>query len=162
MAIQTRHPTVFTATRNGGWLNPSNVGASDNVYASASVSYGAIIGTTFSGILFDIPAGSTINSVKLKAEHKITSVGSIPVMKYFEKDSVQGQQVWSAAPPTVDTIITVNAIYTYTAAQLNAGAYTVEVWCTHNVSARTFHIDDLYVEVDYTPPTSKGRFAQII
>jgi len=67
MPTETRSPTANELGNTTGWTNPSNAHVSDNQYASCPT-YG-VCKTNYKNYGFNIPAGSTINSVKVKVEH---------------------------------------------------------------------------------------------
>ena len=70
--------TIISSARTGGdvsWVNPSNAGASDNTYATASLTDAGpdshwLWCTNFGFTESDIPAGATINGIEVRWERK--------------------------------------------------------------------------------------------
>ena len=74
MAIVTKYAGAFSTT--GTWTNGANIYANDGAYATTAGKRNNnydIIGSNFG---FTIPEGSTINSVTVEAEYKLSTAAS--------------------------------------------------------------------------------------
>lgn len=158
--IAYAYPTIFTPVQAGGWIDPENVMASDGVSAYQNPSYGTIFGTIFSGIYPNIPAGSTINSIKIQVRRRGDD-GLTPRMYYFDVKGSDQDALGNETPPNTFADLEYPAAHSYSLSELNGGALKIEVWCTHNTSARRFDLDYVRIKVDYTPKLYSG-FPQII
>ena len=74
MASVTRNPTAATSDSTyTDWPNPTNVYASDNAYTELSVAKRQVVDTAnhiSTGFGFAIPAGATIDGIKVDVERK--------------------------------------------------------------------------------------------
>lgn len=162
MATMTKYPTTDTAV-SGGWTNPTNVQADDSAVASINV---ASKNNTFdreqAGYGFDtIPDGSTINTVTIEVEHRVTNTSNIAHLENIAYvGGVAGATNTDSLEPTTLTART----YAYsrpgggswTRADLLDGTFKTRIRARNgnNATSVNFEWDYIRVNVDYTPPGS--------
>ncbi|MFA6251576.1 MAG: immunoglobulin-like domain-containing protein [Candidatus Paceibacterota bacterium] len=170
------NPTVVADTSFTGssivWTNPNNATTSDNTYATLKMEDA----TYFSDYLrasnfgFSIPAGSTINGIKVNIEKKQAckvagcspSVVSDKYVKVFKGLSAtsSNKAKTSEAWPTTDTIVTYGSETekwgtTWTASDINSSNFGVGLSITRTAGGtRIASVDNISVTVYYTPDTT--------
>lgn len=170
MATLTKYPTTDTAV-SGGWSNPTNVQADDGAVASINI---ASKNNTFdreqAGYGFDaIPDGSTVNSVTIEVEHRVTNTSNICFLENLAAVSGTFGAVNSdSLEPTTLTART----YAYarpgggswTKADLIDGVFKTRIRARNgnNATSVNFEWDYIRVVVDYTPPGSSTGTATLM
>lgn len=168
MPVVTRYPSSDTAV-SGTWTNPTNVQADDNAVAATTI---AAKGTTHErqqgnyGFDSEIPAGSTINSVALEVEHRVSTASGIAFLENLAYiSSTAGAVNSNDAEPTT---LTAQSFTNYARpgggswarADLLNGTFSTGIRARSGNSATsvTYEWDYIRVVVDYTesdttPPT---------
>lgn len=168
MPVVTRYPSSDTSV-SGTWTNPTNVQADDNAVAAVTI---AAKNTTFErqqgNYDFDseIPAGSTINSVALEVEHRVTTTAGIAFLESLAYISSTGGAVNSndAEPTTLTAESFANYARpgggSWTRADLLNGTFSTGIRGRSGNSATSFTCEWDYIrvvvdytEADTTPPT---------
>lgn len=164
MATQTqaadRHTTVTT-----GWTNPTNAYATtgDNVYATAAPAKNSTVNGDFGFPSLGLPAGATINAVRLVVEWGMTAAVTGGTL------GVQGRNnnvADTAAEVTQTTTTEAQSTFTFgtkpSVTDLNtAGRVVARVRCTKGNSntAMTGNLDFVRLEVDYSVTTAQSLSA---
>ncbi|HNX81679.1 MAG TPA: hypothetical protein PKL77_05990 [Candidatus Omnitrophota bacterium] len=142
----------------GSWANPTYVYADDGSYTvitPAQITSGLILEVTFPNL--EIPAGSTINSVLVRTQCKVSNTGAY--ITAYLRAMYDGADVGFVASQQMNTTSDITfdctTVGTWTVAKLNdgkAGAYINP----YRVSATssTFSVDYIKIMVDYTPPAA--------
>lgn len=168
MPVVTKFPSANQAAGspfNGAWTNPNNAHADDGSYATAAPGknqeFASVWSVPFS--TSDIPNGSTVNSVTVEVQWKVSTTSSVATLRSTAfADSAQTTVV-SASPgldttsePTSDTIQTYAA--TPSLAQLRDLWVRAQVLRGNSNTAVTGSLDYLKVTVNYTdpPPATTG------
>lgn len=165
MPSQSAFPSAAT-----GWTNPSNVGATDGVYASVVVaaagSSGLLYGDGFNGGAggWTIPSGATIVGVQL-AIVRHCGAGGIKdlTVRLLKGGSPTGSNYAATATawPTTDG----SAIYggssdlwgtTLTPSDVNAGNFGLVLAVTAPGSGDTAYVDSFELTIYYTAFSSSG------
>jgi hypothetical protein len=166
MATATNFATAASGT---SWTNPSNANADDGAYATYTIAAKNTTGNvnTLSNFGFDasIPSGSTINSVSLEVQHKVSTNGGIANLESaLAISGTPGTYNTDSAEPTTDTILTYSAMArpgggSWTRADLLDGVFTVLLRARSGNSATSvvYSWDYAKVTVDYTAPAA-GAF----
>lgn len=163
MTVLTKFPTT-NAVHVTGLTNPNNAHDDNGVYATCAPAKNAAISTDYGTFGFDsIPSGSTIDSVKIIYEYKVSVNTSIATARVNSVVSgVHDANHDDTTEPLADSIITVDvtADRTWTRANLLDGTLTAHLEGRRGNSntAVTFSFDYVKVEVTYTePPPATGR-----
>lgn len=163
MATTTKFATSASGT---SWTNASNVLANDGVYATYTIAARTTTGNnnTLSNFGFDsaIPAGSTINSVTLEVEHKVSTQASIANLNCaVAVGGTAGTTNTDSTEPLTDTIRTYTNVTrpgggSWTRADLLNGTFTVLLWASsgNSTTSCTYSWDYATVTVDYTAPVN--------
>ena len=140
----------------GSWSNPTYVYADDGSYTvitPAQTTSGLILEVKFPSL--GIPTGSTINSVLIRTQCKVSDTGAY--ITAYLRAMYDGADVGSVASREMDTTSDITfdctTAGTWTVDKLNdgkAGAYINP----NRVAATssTFSVDYIKIMVDYTPP----------
>ncbi len=157
--------TEFAGGASGaGWTTPANANADDGAYATYTIAAKNTTGVdnvlTSFGFDSSIPAGSTINSVSLEVQHKVSTTGGIAFLESaLAIGATTGTYNSDGTEPIVDTIATYSSMArpgggSWTRADLLDGTFTVKLRARSGNSATsvTYSWDYAKVIVDYTPP----------
>ena len=162
MAIVTKYAGAFSTT--GTWTNGANIYANDGAYATTAGKRNNnydIIGSNFG---FTIPADSTINSVTIEAEYKLSTAASAwtGTLQAQYNGTLRGTAVTTTSEPLTDTVWTKSTNNgTWTVDELNNNLAQVLFRVRHtSKTACTYSVDYLSMTVDYTPPIIPTNFLQ--
>lgn len=165
MSVSTRFPTANAVYSNGGFTDPNNLHADDAAYGTSVPAKNAGKGTIYSTFGFDgdIAADSTINSVKIIYEFKVSATNSVAIQRVKARIStVEEENHDETSEPLTDTIITVDitADRTWARADLLDANFDVVVEPRRGNSntAYTASHDYVKVEVNYTAPVNVEVF----
>jgi len=167
MATVTRYPSSNSAV-SGSWTNPTNAYADDGSVVSCA--HGGTNNSSsdrqFGTFGFDaqIPGGSTINSVQIEVEHRVSATSNIAFLENWASiSSTAGATNSDSAEPTTLTARTYSSYArpgggSWTRADLLDGTFTVTLRARNgnSNSAITYEWDYVRVTVDYTAPTGSG------
>jgi len=166
MPVVTRYPSTDTAV-SGTWTNPTNVQADDG--AVASVTIGAKNTTNDreqGGFGFDaaIPAGSTINSVQIEVEHRVTTTGGVANLENLARiGTTDGAINSDTLEPTTLTARTYPNYArpgggSWTRADLLDGTFKTRTRARsgNNATSVTYEWDYIRVTVDYSAPVTQN------
>ncbi len=155
MPIITKYPTLNTVVTTG-WTNPGNVGADDNVYATAAPAKSSSITSDWHGFGFDtdIPDGVTINSVTIEYGWFLDS--SLSIATFFYTHVIGGTaaaELFNDTEPKTE-IITSYSPTGLTRDNLLDANFKVRAraFRGNDNDAVTFNLDFVRVTVDYNPP----------
>lgn len=160
---QTADTNAGTGTAVGTWANPGNITSSDNVWATESAStQDPIEAETFG---FSIPAGVSIDEIKVKAEGN-SDGGSFPernIKAQITKNgtSAVGEFNVKTLPSGTDATLIFNPSspiwdLTWTVSEINAS--TFGVFISHNSTAtQEIRIDNITIAIFFTVPGSGRR-----
>lgn len=153
MPILKIYPTTITTSSGSSWTTPNNAKANDSAYAITPGSRNNnwdIIGTAFD--YSSIPAGSTINSITVEVEYKLSRTASAATLTLQAQKSttLSGTAATSTAEPTTDTVWTNSNTGTWTYADLTNLRVLFRVRRTSS-TACNYSIDYIAANVDYTP-----------
>lgn len=162
MAVVTKYAGAFSTT--GTLIGGANLYADDGLYATTPGSRNAnydIIGKNFG---FTIPAGSTINSVTVEAEYKLSTTASAwtGTLQAQYDGTLRGTAATTTSEPLTDTIWTKstdNGTWTVDELNNNLAQVLFRVRRTSN-TACTYSVDYLSMTVDYTPSIIPTNFLQ--
>lgn len=157
--------TISIGTGTINWTNPDNAKVSDDVYAVASFTARFqqtkyLIATNFG---FSIPAGATINGIKIEREKKTAQNAMVTdVNGGLVKDgsTVVGSNVYTSAgwssTEAYDSAGGDTSLFgtTWTADEINASTFGIKMaaWNVYN-GANTASIDHIRITVYYTGDT---------
>lgn len=168
MAVVTFYPSANT----GDWTNGGNTYGNDGVYAQCIPAKYATITHYVYDFGFNIPNGSTINSITLSVERKLSTTGSNGSFYFsaLKNNTVVGTEFVTSLEPTTDTVYSTTAVGTWSVSELNAGGDTgfkvyFKEYRGSSSTTKVAYVDFVSVTVDYTEPPpalSSRRFAQII
>lgn len=167
----TKHPAAFTLTTgfNNNFTNPANAYSSDNLYASIVFNArNGEVATCWSDFGFNIPAGATVNSVMVYIERKASSnTGKNSFSASAWLDATSGNALVNSVSGALHAIsgipiVTSDTYYSFalttlpTVEQLNSASFGIRVQYVqgNNTTSVTVSIDDIYIVVDYTLPTT--------
>lgn len=168
MPTITKYPTSDTAV-SGTWTNPTNVQSDNGAVAVVTI---AAKNTTFDreqgnyGFDTDIPAGSTINSVAIEVEHRVSGTGGIAFLENLGYINTTAGAVNSdSAEPTTLTARTYSNYArpgggSWTRADLLNGTFKTRTRARsgNNATSVNYEWDYIRVTVDYSLPP---RIAQV-
>lgn len=158
--------TEYAGAASGtSWTNATNANADDGAYATYTIAVKNTTGNvnTLSNFGFDssIPSGSTINSVTLEVEHKVSGTGGIAHLESAVAISgTPGTFNTDSAEPTVDTARSYNSARpgggSWTRNDLLDGTFTVQLRARsgNNATSIVYSWDYARVVVDYTAPVT--------
>lgn len=159
MATLTKAAAYHTAISTG-YTNPANAYSDNEVYATAAPAKNGQVSAYFGFPAFspaEIPDGSTINSVTVGIQFKVSTASSVAT-QYAQAclgTSVLDSEQSNAAEPTADT----NLTHTVTSGISVDDLRTADNLRLRSRSARgnsntgvTFSVDYVWVTVDYTEP----------
>jgi hypothetical protein len=161
MATVTEYASAASGT---SWTTATNANADDGAYATYTIAAKNTTGNvnTLSNFGFDssIAAGSTINSVQLEVEHKVSTNGGIAHLESAVAISgTPGTFNTDSAEPTTDTARTYATLArpgggSWTRNDLLDGTFTVQLRARSGNSSTsvTYSWDYARVTVDYTAP----------
>lgn len=143
------------------WSTPTNIYTSNNAYAYISLSIEQrshwLRATNFG---FTIPAGATINGIKVEIEKKSNSTGiedgSVKIVKGGAESGTEHAS--GAFWPTTDTRITYGGStdkwgLTWTVANINASNFGISIAASNAwTSGRVAYVDHIRITVYYTAP----------
>lgn len=168
MPVVTRFPTTNAAYSGAGFTNPNNLHADDGVYGTSAPAKNGTLGSRYGTFGFDgvIPAGSTISTVKIVYEFKVSVNTSVAVQRVKARiGGVDEENHDNPAEPTIDTVVTVDitADRTWTRADLLNGTFEVVAEATrgNTNTAYTASWDYVKVEVTYAAPTVATTLAEV-
>ncbi len=154
------NPSATSGT-GAGWINPGNIYAKDNVWASYNVAgNGSSTALNATGFGFNVPAGSTINGIRVTVVHKGSINNNIKdqTIQLLKAGTVVGS---NKASTTGWSNNSQNATYganndlwgtTWTAADVNDPNFGVEIIARDsNATATTAYVDNVTVIVSYSP-----------
>jgi len=164
MPVVTRYPSTDTAV-SGTWTSPANVQADDNAVASTTV---AAKNTTvereqgnygFDGV---IPAGSTINSVAIEVEHRVTTTDGVANLENLARiGTTDGAVNSDTLEPTTLTARTYPNYArpgggSWTRDDLLDGTFKTRTRARsgNNATSVTYEWDYIRVTVDYSIPVT--------
>lgn len=166
MATTVRYPS----SNNQGWSYSSWAYSNDSLYATSAPSPANTDDTvTYGNFGFDsiIPGGSTINSVTIEVEWRVSTTISVATLLVdaLVNNVATGTQYSNATEPTSDTISSyVNDYGSWTRADLLNGVFLVKLTCSRGTGKEgfTMYLDYVKVTVDYTvtntsPTTTLGN-----
>lgn len=146
-----------------GWINTSNVSASDNVYASVANNHAPTTShyikcTNFG---FSIPGGSTINGITVEVERKKTGTGTVKdnIVKLVKGGTISGTDKADTATawPTSDAYATYGSSsdlwgLSLTDTDVNDSTFGVAIstTLTNSKLAVTANVDHIRMTVTYT------------
>ena len=89
MAVTTQFPTANEAADGTQWTKPNDAHADEGTYATAAPGKNSFIDNRWKTFGFDaaIPAGSTINAVKIIYEYKVNTGTSVATMRVLARVS---------------------------------------------------------------------------
>ncbi len=156
MTTSTRYPTT-NAVGSTGFTNANNAYATDNTYATAVPGTNSTISSYFGGFDFAsyVPDGSTINSVHVYIERKMSTTASTAstVAQGYDGSTAIGSLEEDTSEPTSDTVwdVTISP----TLAQVRSADFRILVGAKRGTGATgyTMSLDVVYVVVDYTAPS---------
>lgn len=154
MATQTRYASSVVSATN--YANGANTYSLNDSYATwTSTSRNATAQLVLGIAAFDIPTGSTINSVTLYMQRKWGSGDSARIdyayLQIALSATLQGTQYNESSFPTTDTDASTDG-GTWTVANLNSGnmrAY-IDSKRLNTTTSTTHSIDSVWAVVDYT------------
>lgn len=165
--------SITSQTRTGSavsWTNPSNAGASDNSYATATVTSNITHWLWCTGADFsEIPSGATIVGVKIRFERKQNNLidGGISTtyVQLIKGGALTGtEQTQSASWPGSDTVSseiggTGNLLgATYTEAEAKASDTGVAIAARDDAGfGTTGSVDVVEMAFEYTVPDTRRR-----
>ena len=164
MPVITRAPTANAAAGgvyNGAFTNPQNAYTNDGVYATAAPGKNQEFAHHYTGFDFSvIPDNATINSVTIRAEHKVSTTGSIAE---FRLRALLGATLFEpniadTLEPTADTVRTAVLTTIPTVAQLKDPGFTLrpQYLRGNTNTAFTGSLDYIEVTVDYTETVTQN------
>jgi hypothetical protein len=157
MATQTRYASsVVSAT---GFVDGANTYSNNGQYATWTSTSRNAAGELAVGIAaFDLPAGSTINTVTLYVDRKWSS-GASTLMDWAYcqialSGTLRGTQYNDTTFPTTDTEFSTDG-GTWTEAELEGGGMEVhfDTDRKNTTTSSTHYIDAVWVIVDYNAPS---------
>lgn len=167
-------PNSGTAT-GAGWASPSNVGASDNAYATYAIAgatihcpkceepttvVGKSASLSISSLGFAIPASATITGISATFEHKCSGSGSCSTSTsdggkvQLSKGTNKGSSPTWATIDETETLGSSTDLWgsTWTVADINATSFGMTVVVINsNTSTRTASVDYMALTVYYSP-----------
>lgn len=157
------------AVAGNGWTNATNATADDGVYATCAPAKGSSVAGQWDFAAFsdaEIPVGSTINSVTLEAQFKVSTTSSIATFNLANiVGGIAGTNLADTTEPLADKIVT-NASWISTPNETNlktAGACIAAISGQRGNSNTgvTFSLDYIKITVDYTAasPNRTGTIA---
>lgn len=165
MATQTKFPTAYSMV--GPWVNPTNIYADDSAWTDVSGERKTNRTMIGSGFGFSIPAGSTINGISVNLKYYVgnTNGDHIATLALRLNGTVLGTiETKTNYSPLTDVVWTKSTLNgSPTISEINAS--TLEAYFNAYQTGyytQGFHLNCFYITVDYTPPSPKGRYAQII
>ena len=127
MAISTKFPQS-NAVITTGWTNPTNAynDADSSAYATCAPGKNASVVTDYYNFGFDIPTGSTINSVTIEFEYKASTASSNGVIELQSilNTTLRGTAISGNQAATSDTIASSSNTGTWTVSELNNNGQT--------------------------------------
>lgn len=164
MASVTLYPSSYTLGTNGAnFTNPGNMYSDNGVYATVT----ATVKSTTSQIYLTtfnysaIPAGSTINSITINVDRKMsgtTSIQSVAIQAY-KSTTAMGTKATSTAEPTTDTVFSNATTGTWVYADLANLRVLLEDIRGNSTVACTISYDYVSATVDYTPYNAVGTLS---
>lgn len=160
MATVTKFPQSNAAITTG-WTNPTNVYADDTSYATCGPGKNASVVSDFYNFNFQIPAGSTINSITIEMLVMASTTASVATcdVQPILNTTLRGTAVTTpTTEPTSLTVYNGTTAGTWTVAELNdntqAGGFKLRLSGNRGNSntAVTWTADYVKVTVDYTEP----------
>src|SRR3990167_7402564 len=160
MSVVTKFPTANAAYSAGGFTDPNNLHADDGAYGTSIPAKNNGKGNAYSGFGFDgdIPSGSTINSVKIIYEFKVSATNYVAVQRVKARiATVEEENHDNTNEPLTDTIVTVDITADRAWARDNLLDANFEAIAEprrgNSNTAYTASWDYIKVEVDYTAPS---------
>lgn len=164
MASVTLYPSSYTLGTNGAnFTNPGNMYSDNGVYATVT----ATVKSTTSQIYLEgfnysaIPAGSTINSITINVDRKMsgtTSIQSVAIQAY-KSTTAMGTKATSTAEPTTDTVFSNATTGTWVYADLANLRVLLEDIRGNSTVACTISYDYVSATVNYTPYNAVGTLS---
>lgn len=158
MATLTVNATSASPTA-GSWLNIGNAAGAENgttaAWTDTSRRGSATARGEFAASLFDsIPAGSTINSITIRAKGYVSNAANIPTVQV--RSLVAGTQVnqYSVGSQTATTNVWTQSETGLTVSDLKSGNTQIEISYTraNNTQTATGFVDAFGLVIDYSPP----------
>ena len=148
--------TVVNDASSGdvAWVNPGNATASDNAYATVTLSYQTTQFLQATDFGFSIPAEATINGIVCEFEHKNT-IGDLLLGTYIIKGgarvSASYADVQSALSEAYQSVGSPVDLWdtTWTAAEINASDFGIALF-NNDPKTGVYSVDHVRITVYYT------------
>ncbi|HAM62115.1 MAG TPA: hypothetical protein DCP62_00145 [Erysipelotrichaceae bacterium] len=157
MPSVTLYPSSHTLGTNGAnFLNPTNLRANDGIYATVTQT----AKNTTSQIYLEafdassIPSGSTINSIIVNVERKMSSTSSIQsvAIQAYKASVAMGTKTTNTTEPSTDTVLSNSNTGSWSFADLPNLRVLLENIRGNSTAACTVSYDYVSITVDYTEP----------
>lgn len=157
MPSVTLFPSSHTLGTNGAnFLNPVNLRVNDGIYATVTQT----VKNTTSQIYLEafdassIPSGSTINSIIVNVERKMSSTSSIQsvAIQAYKASVAMGTKTTNTTEPTTDTVLSNSNTGSWAYADFTNLRVLLENIRGNSTAACTVSYDYVSVTVDYTEP----------
>lgn len=152
MTLSILYPTSYVEY-TAQWFNPGNISADDGSYVTSRTdATGTTANGKWSGFGFNIPSGSTINSITVRLKRKVSSSSSTCYLyrKYY-KGATEYDASTLTDRPTTDNISTFSIDNSlFSAEDLNNNLLSVSFQAYTTNLGQYYMLDYLRVEVDYS------------
>jgi len=144
------------------WTNPSNAGASDNSYATASPVSSPTQYLKATNFGFALPPGVTINGITVTVERKADDTINDSRVRLVKGGTVQATDKASgAAWPAADGSVSYGGVSdlwsgTFLTTDVNASDFGCVLSCVGGAAALAY-VDHITISVTYTPPSKLPR-----
>lgn len=158
MPVNTYYPSSYSLGTNGSnFINPGNIYSDNGVYCTVTQT----AKNTTSQIYLegfninDIPIGSTINSVTINVDRKMSTTASVQsvALQAYKSTTAMGTKATSTAEPSTDTVFSSTTTGTWTVADFTNFRLLLENIRGNSTTACTISYDYVSVTIDYTAPS---------
>jgi hypothetical protein len=157
------------AVAGNGWTSPANATADDGVYSTAAPAKNGTVTGDWDFVAFsdaEIPVGSTINSVTIETQWKVSTTSSVATfgVRGVLNGTAEGEWM-DTTEPTADkiTTMTFDGVIPTEANLKTAGNVVVRARGTrgNSTTAVTFSLDYVKITVDFTAPAPHRLYCSV-